>query len=77
MADSDDEIIQTPSVGERLKAARETHLRRKDVADVEQVLRTQGKQLDREWIRQQLIAIFGQRDPRVSQWDDVARDTNQ
>jgi hypothetical protein len=50
--------------------------RRKDVADVEQILRTQGKQLDRDWIRQQLIEIHGQRDPRVAQWEELVREVS-
>jgi hypothetical protein len=49
--------------------------RRKDLADVEQILRTGGDQLDRDWVREQLIEIYGQRDPRISQWQDLLRDT--
>jgi hypothetical protein len=45
--------------------------RRKDVADVEQVLRTQRSDLDRDWVRSQLVDIHGQRDPRVAQWDEL------
>ena len=45
--------------------------RRKDIADVEQVVRVQGTALDRDWIRQQLMEIYGRRDPRVSQWDEL------
>jgi hypothetical protein len=48
--------------------------RRKDLADVEQILRTGGDELDREWVREQLIALYGQRDPRISQWDELVRD---
>ena len=36
--------------------------RRKDVADMEQILRTQGKQFDRGWVREQLSGLFGEGD---------------
>jgi hypothetical protein len=49
--------------------------RRKDLADVEQVLRAQSDRLDRDWILEQLIEIYGQRDPRISQWVELARET--
>jgi hypothetical protein len=42
--------------------------RRKDLADVEQILRVQGERLDREWIAAQLEELFGARDPRVSEF---------
>ena len=45
--------------------------RRKDLADVEQVLRTQGPQFDRLWVREQLADMYGSRDPRLSAWDDL------
>ena len=45
--------------------------RRKDIADLEQTLRTQGKQLDRDWVYQRLIELYGSRDPRVSQWEEL------
>lgn len=48
--------------------------RRKDLADVEQILRTQGQQLDRAWIRDQLEKLYTARDPRLSQWDEIVRD---
>ena len=48
--------------------------RRKDVADVEQILRVQGDKLERDWVSQQLTAMYGQRDPRVAQWDELVRE---
>ena len=48
--------------------------RRKDMADIEQVLMTQGARFDRAWVRDQLVAIYGARDPRLSAWDDLVRD---
>lgn len=46
--------------------------RRKDLADVEQILRAQGRQLDRQWVRSQIEGIHGARDPRLAQWDELA-----
>lgn len=45
--------------------------RRKDLADVEQMLRIQGPALDRVWVREQLVDIFGERDPRIAAWDEL------
>jgi hypothetical protein len=45
--------------------------RRKDLADLEQLLRVQGSHLDTDWVTQQIIAIYGQRDPRVSEWKSL------
>lgn len=50
--------------------------RRKDIADVEQILRTQGRLLDRTWIQQQLEAIYGARDPRLAQWNELVREVS-
>jgi hypothetical protein len=47
--------------------------RRKDLADIEQILRAQGKQFDRLWVREQLAGMYGPRDPRLSGWDDLVR----
>ena len=49
--------------------------RRKDLADLESILLTQGKSLDRSWIEQQLIAMYGQRDPRIGQWRELAAES--
>ncbi len=48
--------------------------RRKDLADIEQILRTQGRQFDRLWVREQLADMYGTGDPRVSVWDDLVRE---
>ena len=45
--------------------------RRKDVADVEQILRIQGSAIDRQWVLQQLISLYGRHDPRISQWQTL------
>jgi hypothetical protein len=49
--------------------------RRKDLADVEAILRSQGPALDRDWVEQQLLAMYGQRDPRISQWRELVAET--
>ena len=36
--------------------------RRKDLADVEQLLRVQRDQLDTSWVLNQIIELYGQRD---------------
>ena len=46
----------------------------KDLADAEQVLRAQGRDLDRAWIREQLVSMYGARDPRLAAWDDLTQD---
>ena len=48
--------------------------RRKDLADVEQILRAQGASLDRVWVREQLAEMYGAGDPRLAAWDDLARE---
>ncbi len=49
--------------------------RRKDLADVEAILRSQGPALDRVWVEQQLLAMYGQRDPRINHWRELAAET--
>jgi hypothetical protein len=48
--------------------------RRKDIADIEQIARTQGELLDCEWIQAQLEPLFGRRDPRVAQWNELRKE---
>jgi len=48
--------------------------RRKDLADVEQILHTQGDRFDRRWVREQLAEMYGPGDPRLSAWDELVRD---
>ena len=49
--------------------------RRKDLADVEQVLREQAGQFDAEWVLQQVTEMYGPRDPRVSQWKELIQES--
>jgi hypothetical protein len=51
--------------------------RRKDIADVEQILRVQAAQFERAWVRQQLVEMYGTRDARVRQWDELASEIPQ
>ncbi len=46
--------------------------RLKDVADVDRILRVQGERFDRTWVRERLVEIYGERDPRVARWDELA-----
>jgi hypothetical protein len=48
--------------------------REKDFVDVTQILRNQGSGFDRDWVRQQLVSICGQRDPRVARWDEISEE---
>ena len=45
--------------------------RRKDIADVEQILKHQAEKLDRDWITKKITDIYEKRDPRVSQWKEL------
>ena len=48
--------------------------RRKDIADIEQILQTQRESLDCTWIEEQLQQLFGRHDPRISQWNELRKD---
>lgn len=45
--------------------------RRKDIVDIEQILHTQGAALDRNWVRAHVVEMYGARDARVRQWDEL------
>ncbi len=45
--------------------------RPKDLVDVQSLLRAQSGTLDHQWIETTLIRMYGQRDPRISQWRDL------
>jgi hypothetical protein len=49
--------------------------RRRDVADVEQILRVQGDGFDSDWVERQLEGMYGRRDPRLSQWRELVNET--
>jgi hypothetical protein len=49
--------------------------RRKDLADVEAILRTQGDDLDLSWVAGQLVEMYGNCNPRVSQWNELVDET--
>jgi hypothetical protein len=65
-----DEFIHVWSA-ETLAVFKMMFFRRKDVVDVERLLRDGGAGFDREWVRAQLVEIFGARDPRIPAWDDL------
>lgn len=45
--------------------------RRKDIADLEEILRQQSPGFDCNWVREQVVEMYGVRDPRVTQWDQL------
>lgn len=49
--------------------------REKDILDAKQIVQIQADQLDRDWIRERLVEIFGPRDPRIPAWDKLVADT--
>ncbi|MFV2070150.1 MAG: hypothetical protein ACC645_24550 [Pirellulales bacterium] len=59
--------------------------RLKDLADVQQIIQVQGSHLDRGWVLDRIVALYGQRDPRVARWAELVagaatengKDTNQ
>lgn len=54
---------------ESLSVFKMMFFRRKDLADVEQILLVQGPAFDRAWVRDQLVTMYGTRDPRIAAWD--------
>lgn len=50
--------------------------RRKDLADVEAILRDQGAALDRAYIRQRLVEFVGDRDERLTAFADIEHDVD-
>jgi hypothetical protein len=50
--------------------------RRKDLADVEAMLRHLGASLDRTFIRTKLSELMGADDPRLSEFAAIARDVD-
>lgn len=49
--------------------------RPQDLVDVENMLKTPSTEIDLNLVREQLIDIFGQRDPRISNWDEIVSRT--
>lgn len=48
--------------------------RRKDIADIEQILRTQQAALDCNWVQEQIEHLFGRHDPRLAQWAELRKE---
>lgn len=48
--------------------------RRKDLADVEAVLREQGSSFDRDYVRRRLAELAGEEDERVRAWDELSKE---
>ena len=71
------EIAGQPAMiwdAETLTVFKMMFFRRKDLADVEQILRSQAAQFDRAWVRERLAETYGGRDPRLAAWDDLVRE---
>jgi hypothetical protein len=49
--------------------------REKDLLDVKSLLRAQAGKLDVAWIETTLISMYGQRDPRIRQWRELAAES--
>ncbi|MGL4512923.1 MAG: nucleotidyltransferase [Lacipirellulaceae bacterium] len=45
--------------------------RLRDLGDIEEVLIAQGAELERAWIEQRVVEMFGERDPRVARWREL------
>jgi hypothetical protein len=45
--------------------------RQKDLVDIQSILRSQGESLDRAWIGNCLLQLYGARDPRTSRWREL------
>lgn len=45
--------------------------REQDLVDIEQMLRVQGADFDRAWVREQIADIFGSLDLRIKRWDEL------
>jgi hypothetical protein len=46
--------------------------RQKDLVDIQSVLRSQGASLDRAWVEESLLALYGSRGPRITRWRELA-----
>ncbi len=49
--------------------------RLKDLADVEHIIQVQGMELNRHWVLDQIVEIFGRRDPRVVRWQELVAES--
>jgi hypothetical protein len=50
--------------------------RRKDLADVEAVLRHPPPGLDARWVRSKLVDMVGETDERIREWDSIVSDVS-
>ena len=49
--------------------------RPRDLLDVEAMLEDQKKSFDHAWVRDHLLELFDQRDPRITNWDEIVTRT--
>lgn len=45
--------------------------RPKDLVDLKKLVDAQGTRLDRDWVRQKVIEVFGEHDPRTCTWNEL------
>jgi hypothetical protein len=45
--------------------------REQDLIDIKQILKAQGNQFDRSWVREQIADQFGLLDVRITRWDEL------
>jgi hypothetical protein len=50
--------------------------RPKDLVDLKRLVEAQGPNLDHNWIRQKIIEVFGEHDPRTSTWNELITTIN-
>lgn len=46
--------------------------RQKDLVDIESILRSQATTLERGWVEQSLLGLYGSRDPRITRWRELS-----
>ena len=47
--------------------------RDKDLLDLKDLIWVQGSHLDRDWVRNKLVEVCGQHDPRTTTWDELIK----
>ncbi len=51
--------------------------REKDVVDLKDLIWVQGAKLDRDWVRERIIEVCGQHDPRRITWDELLKEVDE
>jgi hypothetical protein len=56
---------------ETLSVFKMMFFRPRDFVDLQEVLRMKESGFDREWVREQLVELYGPRDARIIKWDEL------